>query len=79
MIKALQDPYAEIRNRAALELGQSEVIPPPEYMKVQSALKRTSENDPSQIVRKTAGFSFDSNQRYLKDKKPVARAPIDCR
>lgn len=78
MLKALQDPYAEVRKHAAQELGQSEVIPPADYMKVQSALKRTSENDLSQTVRKAASLSFDSNQRYLKDKKPVGRSAIQC-
>lgn len=78
MLKALQDPYAEVRKHAAQELGQSEVIPPVDYMRVQSALKRTTENDLSQTVRKVASLSFDSNQGYLKDKKPVSRPPIQC-
>lgn len=78
MLKALQDPYSEIRGHAAKELGLSEVILAADYMKVQSALKITSENDPSQTVRKWASQSFNSNQRYLKDKKPVARFPLHC-
>lgn len=78
MLKALEDPYAEIRGHAAKELGLSEIIPDTDFIKVQSALKITSENDSSQTVRKWAKQSFDSNQRYLKDKKTVPRPPISC-
>ncbi len=78
IFRALKDPYSRIRLRATQQLGFSEIIPESEFMEIQSTLKNISENDPSELVRKNASRSFNSNELYFTTKKPVVRSHIHC-
>lgn len=75
MLDALKDPFSNTRKNAANKLKLGLLIHQIDHTKVQSVLRKISEEDPSREVRYYADASFKQNQRFLEGKASINAAP----